>query len=33
MDVVDRLRAHNLDVERVPPEHATTRVERYVVLS
>jgi len=33
MDVVDHLRAHNVDVERVPPEHATTRVERYVVLS
>jgi len=33
MDVVDHLRAHNVDVERVPPEHATSRVERYVVLS
>jgi hypothetical protein len=33
MDVVDHLRAHNVDVERVPPEHATTRVERYVVLA
>jgi hypothetical protein len=33
MDVVDHLRAHNVDVERVPPEMETTRVERYVVLS
>jgi hypothetical protein len=33
MDVVDHLRAHNVDVERVPPEFAATRVERYVVLS
>ena len=33
MDVVDHLRAHNVDVERVPPEFATSRVERYVVLS
>lgn len=33
MDVVDHLRAHNVDVERVPPEFATTRVERYVVLA
>ena len=32
-DVVDHLRAHNVDVERVPPEFATSRVERYVVLS
>jgi hypothetical protein len=32
-DVVDHLRAHNVDVERVPPEHAKTRVERYVVLA
>jgi hypothetical protein len=31
-DVVDHLRAHNVDVERVPVEFATTRVERYVVL-